>query len=294
MEAYHRSDVEVWLDSSATPRDGDGLVISFIDITERKKAQRQADTLIGELRKSNANLEQFAYVASHDLQEPLRKVMAFGDILQKQYASALDEAGIDMIRRMQSAAQRMQVLIRDLLTFSRVANSSDEFCPVDLNTVVIDVLADLDTLVIDKGARAETDVLPVIKGDALQLRQLFQNLLSNALKFVRSETVPQIRISYTRVDARNPTLLSIVPADQQASAYHRIEVSDNGIGFEPQYATQIFQLFQRLHSRSQYTGTGIGLSIVQKVVENHRGYIQAQGRPGEGSTFVILLPTDNV
>ncbi|MBC3786392.1 PAS domain-containing sensor histidine kinase [Spirosoma utsteinense] len=294
MEAYHRADVEVWLDSSATPLDGDGLVISFIDITERKKAQRQADTLIGELRKSNANLEQFAYVASHDLQEPLRKVMAFGDILQKQYSSLLDETGADMIRRMQSAAERMQILIRDLLTFSRVTSNSDEFCPVDLSAVVRDVLTDLDTTVIEKGARAEIDSLPTIKGDALQWRQLFQNLLSNALKFTRAETIPHIRITYTKVNTPEPGFATLVPVDLLTLAYHRIDVSDNGIGFESQYAEQIFQLFQRLHTRSHYTGTGIGLSIVQKVVENHRGYIQAQGRPGEGSVFTILLPIGNV
>lgn len=289
MEAYLLDDNgETWLDTLATPRDEEGLVISFMDITERKKAQRQTDALVIELQKSNANLEQFAYIASHDLQEPLRKVMAFGDILQSQYATELSETGVDMIRRMQSAVQRMQTLIQDLLMFSRVASNNDELRLVDLNAILADVLIDLDTVMMKTGARTTIDQLPIVTGNALQLHQLFQNLLSNALKFIRSGTTPLVEVTYHII--ANKDLGSLKNNVLQRPAYHRIEVRDNGIGFDPKYADQIFQLFQRLHSRSQYTGTGIGLSIVQKVVENHSGYIQAVGRPGMGATFVILLP----
>lgn len=279
---------ETWLDSLATPRDEEGLVISFMDITEWKKAQRQTDALVGELQKSNANLEQFAYIASHDLQEPLRKVMAFGDILQSQHAAELSETGVDMIRRMQSAVQRMQTLIQDLLMFSRVTSNNDEFRLIDLNAILADVVADLDTVIMKTGAAVTIDSLPSIKGNHMQLQQLFQNLLSNALKFIRPDTVPAVQITYRLVT--NKELADLVASTLHRPAYHRFEVVDNGIGFDPQYTDQIFQLFQRLHTRSQYTGTGIGLSIVQKVVENHGGSIQAIGRPGVGASFVILLP----
>lgn len=293
MEAYYIDDrVEFWLDSSASPRDSMGLVVSFLDITERKKAQRQTEALVQELRRSNANLEQFAYVASHDLQEPLRKVTAFGDILQNQYAVQLGETGADMVRRMQSAAQRMQTLIKDLLSYSRVANKRDGFHLIDLNGVVHEVLTDLETSLAEKGAHVDIDNLPTLNGDALQLQQLFQNLLSNALKFTKPGRPPVVRITSETVRGRD--LSARMPAVRANRLYAQISIRDNGIGFEPQYAERIFQLFQRLHTRSEYLGTGIGLSIVQKVVENHSGYIWAEGQPGIGATFVILLPIRDI
>jgi PAS domain S-box-containing protein len=293
MEAYHYGPgVEFWLDVSATPRDSHGLVVSFMDITERRKAQQQTETLIEELRKSNANLEQFAYVASHDLQEPLRKITAFGDLLQSQHAAQLDESGADMIRRMQSAAARMQTLIKGLLTYSRVTNKRDAFKHVELSAVLANVLTDLETSLQDKKAIIDADDLPTVYGDALQLHQLFQNLLSNALKFTKPDVAPVIRIECSA--GLGHELHERVPPALAKQYFSRIQVTDNGIGFEPRYGERIFQLFQRLHTRSDYSGTGIGLSIVQKVAENHNGLIFAEGRPGIGATFTILLPTSHL
>ncbi|WP_162384479.1 ATP-binding protein [Spirosoma endbachense] len=294
VEAYLQTDkAELWLDVSATPRDGDGLVVSFINITERKKAERHTGTLIQELQKTNNNLEQFAYVASHDLQEPLRKVVSFGDMLRNQYADTLGANGADMINRMQSAAFRMQILIKDLLAYSHVANAREAFNEVDLNQLVAEVINDLELVILDKKANLVTGALPTVNGDTSQLRQLFQNLISNGLKFSRTDVVPHVQIMADLVRGREvtrPDGTNLLPESLANRGFHRIQVLDNGIGFDQQYAERIFQLFQRLHTRSQFTGTGIGLSIVQKVVENHQGFIRAEGRPNEGSTFVVLLP----
>ncbi|WP_338875438.1 PAS domain-containing protein [Spirosoma sp. SC4-14] len=294
MEAYLQTDTsELWLYVLATPRDGEGLVVSFINITERKKAEQHTQALVQELRKTNANLEQFAYVASHDLQEPLRKVTAFGDMLQAQYSAELGANGADMINRMQSAATRMQILIRDLLAYSRIANTKESFGPVNLNESIADVLNDLEVIIDDKKAEVVAESLPIVYGDAIQLRQLFQNLLSNGLKFTRTSVRPQIQISAELIRGREairPDGTHLIPEALFNRGFHRIAVADNGIGFEQQYADQIFQVFQRLHNRSQYSGTGIGLSIVQKVVDNHQGFVYAEGVPGQGATFVILLP----
>ncbi|MGV3560677.1 sensor histidine kinase [Larkinella arboricola] len=235
----------------------------------------------------NLNLEQFAYVASHDLQEPLRKVQQFGDVLKSQYASQLG-AGVAYLDRMRSAASRMSALIRDLLTFSRISTQKESMDAVSLNRVIDSVLTDLELTIGETGAIIDVDRLPTIHGDALQLGQLFQNLLSNALKFRQTGRSPQIRIRYRPVAANDlPTGLRPTRA---AARYHCLEVSDNGIGFDEKYANQIFQVFQRLHGRSQYEGTGIGLAICQKVVDNHGGAIAARSQPGEGATFSLYLP----
>lgn len=294
MEAYLQNNrVELWLDVSATPRDGDGLVVSFLNITERKIAQRQTEALVQELQKTNKNLEEFAYVASHDLQEPLRKVVAFGDMLRNQFSGDLGPEGVDIVRRMQLAAGRMQTLIKDLLTYSRITSTKESFSVIDLNQVLADVLVDLELIIEDKKAILTSSHLPTIYGDNLQLHQLFQNLLSNALKFTRTEVVPQLQIKADVVhgfDLVRPDGSLPISESMVATAFHRIQVIDNGIGFDSRYAEQIFEVFQRLHTRAQYTGTGIGLSIVRKVVENHQGYIIAEGQPGVGATFTILVP----
>lgn len=282
------SDSERWLDVLAAPLNA-GLVVTLVDITETKQAELNRQALITELQRSNANLEQFAYVASHDLQEPLRKVIAFGDVLQEQFAPALSETGVDMIKRMQTAANRMQVLIKDLLTYSRVASKRDPFRPIDINRIVTDVLVDLETTIHEKAATITMDSLPKMPGDAMQIRQLFQNLLSNALKFSRPGIAPVIHIDCRPARGHE---FDMVPVTESRRRFYCIDVHDNGIGFEPKYAERIFQVFQRLHSRSQYAGTGIGLAIVQKVVENHKGYVSAVGHLGTGTTFKILLPMD--
>lgn len=295
---YKVDGLDVWFDVHSV-RLGDDVLVTFSDYTPLKKLQQQLEASVADLRRSNANLEQFAYVASHDLQEPLRKIQAFGDIIETQYGVAVGEQGVDMIRRMQSAASRMQVLIRDVLAYSRIATRPDAIGPVDLSQVVARVVDDLETAIADREAILTVDPLPTLTGDTGQLRQLFQNLLSNALKFVTPRPAPgktgepayrnaRIQVTTRTIKGRDADL-TISPADDDR-LFHLIEIADNGIGFEPHQAERIFQVFQRLHNRSEYQGTGIGLAIVKKVVENHSGYIQAVGQPGAGATFRILLP----
>lgn len=237
-----------------------------------------------ELARSNSELEQFASVASHDLQEPLRKVQAFSDRLQQKYAEDLDEKGRDYLSRMGKATARMQTLIDDLLRLSRVTTMGLQFGPTDLKSVIHDVLADLEVRIQEAGAEVIVSAMPVITADPVQMRQLFQNLIGNSLKYGREGVPPIIRVEVETAEAdtaeRNPV----------DGPIHRIRVSDNGIGFEQEYAERIFGMFQRLHGRSAYDGAGIGLSICLRIVERHRGCIRAEGRPGAGATITIDLP----
>lgn len=239
------------------------------------------------LSRSNSNLEQFAYVASHDLQEPLRKIQQFGDLLKGQYADQLG-AGAAYLDRMQSAASRMSTLIRDLLTFSRIATQQETREPVSLNAVINTTLTDLELVIAETEAEVQVEDLPTVIGDPLQLGQLFSNLLNNALKFRRPGVAPIVQVKAGWLAADH------LPADIKLSrgtiAYHLIEVIDNGIGFDEKYRDRMFQVFQRLHGRSEYAGTGIGLAICQKVVTNHGGAITATSQPGQGATFRVYLP----
>lgn len=237
-----------------------------------------------QLMRSNDSLQQFSYVASHDLQEPLRKIQAFGDLLETRYGANLGEGG-SYLKRMQASARRMTFLIEDLLSFSRVSYKEITKQPVSLNKVIELVLTDLELAIRDANATVTTESLPMIEGDQSQLVQLFTNLVSNAIKFRRPDVSPVVTISCEvgQLDAgtrgrSNP--LEIV----------RISVSDNGIGFDPTYIDRIFQVFQRLHGRSEFPGTGIGLAICEKVVTNHGGSITATSTPGVGSTFSVSLP----
>ncbi|KAA9349451.1 sensor histidine kinase [Larkinella humicola] len=241
----------------------------------------------GLLTRSNENLQRFAYVASHDLQEPLRKIQSFGDILKAEYAEGLGK-GVDFLDRMQSAASRMSTLIKDLLGFSRITNQRSLNGPVSLNNVVGNVLNVLDLAIAETGAQVQVESLPMVAGDVTQLEQLFQNLIGNALKFHRAGVAPHIHIRSQTVGAEDvpPT---IRPA-RRVPSYHRIEVADNGIGFEGKYVDRIFQVFQRLHGRNNFSGTGIGLAICEKVVVNHGGAITARSQPNQGATFIIYLP----
>jgi signal transduction histidine kinase len=280
--------LDKWLDLTGTKL-YDGFLIVVHDITIQKKQAEALRLMNQELVRSNESLQQFAYVASHDLQEPLRKILSFGDIVQNQYAPQLGEQGADYIGRMQSAAGRMQVLIRDILIYSRLTRQPQLFKTVDTQALIEGVLADLETSVDEKQAVVTVSQTDPLTGDELQLRQLFQNLISNALKFTRPGSVPHITISCRTVTGSETNMA--LPVDALTKRFSLIDVTDNGIGFEPQYATRIFQVFQRLHGRTnQYGGTGIGLAIVQKVVDAHNGYIQAEGRPGDGATFRVLLP----
>jgi signal transduction histidine kinase len=248
-----------------------------------------------ELLKANDTLRQFASVASHDLQEPLRKIDSFGKLLLSQYGDQLGE-GRTYLERMQSAASRMSILIRDLLSYSRIAALHDRRQLISLSAVVQTVLQDLELVIADVGAIVQVDTLPEVLGDAIQLGQLFQNLLSNALKFSGKSTpsatsqskelLIQIRVRTLLAKDLPKTIKPALPAP----LYYCIDVIDNGIGFEQKHANRIFQVFQRLHGKQAYAGTGIGLAICEKVVTNHGGAITATSRPGEGATFSIYLP----
>ncbi|MBO0951395.1 PAS domain-containing sensor histidine kinase [Fibrella forsythiae] len=240
------------------------------------------------LSRSNENLQQFAYVASHDLQEPLRKIQSFGQLLQEQHSGDLG-GGIDYLQRMQAAASRMSILIRDLLAYSRIATHQENRVPLSLNTVVSQVLLDLDLLIEETEATITVDPLPTLTGDETQLKQLFQNLLGNALKFRQPTVAPQIRVRYQQLDAG--TLPPSLKLARYADVYYRIDVTDNGIGFEQKYTDRIFHVFQRLHGRAKYGGTGIGLAICEKVATNHGGAIVATSQPGQGATFSVYLPS---
>ena len=233
------------------------------------------------LERSNRELVDFAYVASHDLQEPLRKIEAFGDRLVKRYAAILPDEGKMFVDRMQSAASRMRQLINDLLSYSRVTTAAAPFSRVALKEVLAGVLSDLQIRIEETRATVEVAELPLIEADAMQMRQLFQNLIGNAIKFRRKEVDPIVRISAELTDGAD------LPQPGPAVT---IRIADNGIGFDPQFKEQIFVIFQRLHSRTEYEGTGIGLATCRKIVERHMGMIDAIGVPGEGSTFVITFP----
>ena len=226
-----------------------------------------------ELARSNEELAQFASIASHDLQEPLRKVRTFTEQVTVTEADNLSDKGRDYLLRANAAAERMQNLIEDLLRFSRVSTHARPFAPVDLGAVTREVLEDLEVEVARAGATVRVGELPVVDGDALQLRQLVQNLLSNALKFRREDVVPEVAIEAS------------VAGDTAT-----IVVRDNGIGFEPQYNRRIFRVFERLHGRGTYPGTGIGLALCRKIAERHGGAIVADSVPGAGSTFTVTLP----
>ncbi|MES2605453.1 MAG: ATP-binding protein [Pseudomonadota bacterium] len=237
-----------------------------------------------ELRRSNRELQEFAFVASHDLQEPLRKIRTFGDRLQDLARDKLDVQGTDYIQRMQSAADRMSRLITDLLTFARITTKAKPFLPVSLSTVADEVREDLELAIEEAGATLTIGDLPEIEADQVQMKQLFQNLVGNALKFRRPGVAPVISITAevadrTRIAHRQQTVT--------------LRFADNGIGFDEMYVDRIFQPFQRLHGKKEYSGTGIGLAVCLRVVERHGGSMTATSTPNEGSTFLVTLPRFN-
>jgi len=244
-------------------------------LTASTEALQQLNT---ELQRSNQELQDFAYVASHDLQEPLRKIQAFGNLLEDEYGHVLGE-GRTYLDRMRNAASRMQVLINDLLTFSRVTTKALPFSEVDLNLIAREVVIDLETLVQKTHGTVTIEQLPVIDADPLQMRQMLQNLIGNALKFHRPGVPPVVTVSaQVQVDAQT--------GEEQCL----IAVRDNGIGFDEKYLDRIFTVFQRLHGRGEYEGTGVGLAVVRKIVTRHGGSITAQSSNGEGATFLVTLP----
>jgi PAS domain S-box-containing protein len=291
-------------------KDGEiyGIHHMAIDVTEQVLARMNIEEIVAqrttelahanealvksnkELGRSNSNLEEFAYAASHDLKEPIRKIQFFSDRLKKELAEQLTQGQQTVFERMEHAAERMGKLIDDLLLYSHISRGGTDLETVDLNKKVALVLEDLELEIDEKRATVTADKLPAIKGYRRQLQQLFQNLIGNALKYHKADAPPIINISCSVIKGKDSALcLTGIHGDRE---YYLIAVKDNGIGFEKKYAERIFNVFTRLHGNAEYKGTGVGLSIVRKVVENHDGFIWAESEPGEGATFKILLPVE--
>jgi two-component system sensor kinase FixL len=272
--------VEVSLSPFHT-EEGEFVIAFIVDYTVRKRHEdailqqkRDLEDLAKALKTSNEELENFAYVSSHDLQEPLRKIRSFSDMLLNNDAEQLSAEGKDYLARIQNAASRMQTLIQDLLTFSRLTSRAKGFETVDLNTVVHEVLSDLEVAIKMSNAKIHIGALPSIQAEPTQMRQMFQNLISNALKFRKEDTAPEIAIQQ-KTPAAGPEFVEI-------------SVKDNGIGFNEKYHDKIFTIFQRLEGK-KYEGTGIGLAICRKIAIRHGGNITASSQPGEGAEFVFTL-----
>ena len=263
-----------------------GAVVIFKDITERKRTEDALARKAAELSRSNAELEQFAYVASHDLQEPLRKIQAFGDRLKSKCDAVQLQEGRDYLERMQNAAARMQTLINDLLTFSRVISTTQPFVPVDLALVTKEVLTDLEVRIEQTKAKVEVGPLPTIEADPLQMRQLLQNLIGNALKFQPPNAQPVVKINAQILQRDFSSGGETEPVDELCE----LTIQDNGIGFEEKYTDKIFAVFQRLHGRGEYEGTGVGLAVCRRITDRHGGTISALSKLGEGATFIVTLP----
>lgn len=252
------------------------------EICQRELAEKELRKALGELQRSNRDLEQFAYVASHDLQEPLRKVIAFGSLLEDEYADKLEDDGRLYIHNMEDASRRMQRLITDLLKYSRVTTRGERFVTVDMNETVQGVLSDLDERIHETKARVDVGDLPVVDADPTQMRQLMQNLIGNALKFHKPNEKPHVKV-YTE----EPPSLN---GDGVLCAHMVVE--DDGIGIEDQYAERIFGVFQRLHGRHEYDGSGIGLAVCRRIAERHRGTVVMRSKKNEGARFLVNLPLE--
>ena len=262
-----------------------------VDITEMKVYEKDLKYKIEELNRSNQDLEQFAYIASHDLQEPLRKIMAFGDRLSTKYGEELGSDGQFYLSRMLDAASRMKILMENLLSYSRVSTKTEPFELVDLGLTVEGILSDLEMKIQDVDAQITMMKMPTLNALPTQMQQLFQNLITNALKFIRPNVKPIISIEAYETDFQE---VSLVGVPFKHDKYYKIVVSDNGIGFDAEYAEKIFLIFQRLHGRSEFEGTGLGLAICKKIVDNHHGYIIAKSELNKGATFTVYLPIEEL
>lgn len=279
-----KSGEKYYIEKSITPVINDkGVITHFVssekDITEKKKSEEALLELFSKLEEKNKELVDFLYIASHDLQEPLRKVQGFGDMLKKKYSGNLGEEGADYINRMQNASGRMQKLIDALLLYSRVTTKGRSFEPTDLNQVLKDVISDLEFSIEKAEAQVTVEKLPVIMADEMQIREVFLNLISNAIKFRKQNEPLEIKIHH-------------VNGDNNSQKNIQLAVEDNGIGIDEKYADKVFEVFQKLHSAQEYAGTGIGLSICKKIIERHGGTISFKSEPGRGTRFIINLPVN--
>jgi PAS domain S-box-containing protein len=271
------------------------------DVTEMKEVEQELLTKSQELEASNLELQKFASIASHDLREPLRKVITFAGMLEAEYKEALGDKGKAYIEKMISSSERMQHLIDDVLEFTSLTSANISFKKVNIEDVVKQVLSDIEVLVKNSKASIQIDEMPEIEANAGQLGLLFQNIISNAIKFAKPDATPHIHIhasiirgdelpeDYLKIRRHNSSVLKN-PRFWENERFCRIFIDDNGIGFDEVYLEKIFTLFQRLHSKSEYEGTGIGLAVCKKVVDIHHGMITAKSNPGEGSVFIITLP----
>jgi signal transduction histidine kinase len=264
-----------------------------LEIKERKASEEKIKHLnrqllenIASLEQANKDLDRFAFMASHDLQEPLRKIRMFSDRLALRYNDIIDDEGRTNIQRIHKAAERMQNLITDILTFSKISVDSHHFVKTDINALINEVISDLDDEVKARRAVIQVDPIPALDVNPSLIKPLFHNLIGNALKYAQKDGTPIVRIT-----AEIPTPLNGRPDSEPR--YCRIYVRDNGIGFDQKYAEEIFGMFKRLHHNSEFQGTGIGLALCKKIVEQHKGYISARSKVNEGSTFIISLPTEH-
>ena len=287
---YDAEGVDAWFHVMAVSVD-DGVAVTFRDVTERKEAAQAMAAANAKLERRNRALRDFAYIASHDLQEPLRKIRSFSSLVLDDYADAVDDTGRHYLDRMHDAAERMSKLINDLLVYSRITTRAQPFEPVDLEEVARNVRSDLDLQIEDVDGRVDIGDLPTVEADPTQIRQVLQNLIGNALKFHKPDEPPYVQVEAT-VEPVDREFQQEGRLDANCTEMCRLTVSDNGIGFEENHADRIFTPFKRLHGRSEYEGTGMGLAICRRIVERHGGDIVASSTPGEGTTFTVLLPMD--
>lgn len=274
-----------WVHTTIVPfLDSEGQPELFVavryEITERKLAEEQLKIYSKKLEISNQELQDFASVAAHDLQEPLRKIQSFADRVKLKAQDSIPAEALDYLHRVQASAHRMQVLINDLLTYSRVTTKAHPFTPISIEHIIKNVCSDLEIRLEQSGGKIFFQDLPEIEADSVQMHQLFLNLLSNGLKFHRPGVPPVIHIS-AEIQQK------LMGFDGPVCTFY---VKDNGIGFDEKYLDRIFTIFQRLHGRHEYEGTGIGLAVCRKIVDRHRGFISAQSQLGQGATFIITLP----
>ncbi|MEJ0056962.1 MAG: ATP-binding protein [Bacteroidota bacterium] len=275
-------------------RDSNGQPVKLIgttrDVTKMVKYERELERKISELKRSNKDLEDFAYIASHDMHEPLRKVHSFADRLKSKYGNSLDEEATGYLDRILAATQNARLMIDGLMEFSRLSRNGHWFERVNLKDVVSEVVSDLELKIEENSATIEVDALPEMEGIRLQLKQLFSNIILNAIKFRKTELSPVIVIKSRKLTPMEASELSLdINTD-----YHKLTIKDNGIGFEQEYSETIFQMFQRLNSKSEYPGSGIGLALCKKITDNHQGVIFANSFPGEGTVISVILPEKHI
>lgn len=258
------------------------------EVRMRRKYQVELEKKLQELNRSNSELKQFAYIASHDLQEPLRKIRTFSDKLVYKHRDQMDTESASVIKKIEASAQRMQELLQDMLNFTSLINREDKMVPVDLNNIITDLLKDFLEIIEARHAIITWDTLPALKCSPGQLTLLFRSLFDNSFKFAKPGESPVIKISYMQVDGSSEDDIQL-----RGKLYHKIVMQDEGIGFNNEFAEKIFMIFQRLHTQqSGYRGKGIGLAIAQRIMSNHNGIIMARGMINDGATFIMYFPVE--